>query len=214
MTIQELLTIIYILSGFMGFILVLVIFIKRHEIISFFFPEGYAVVTMLEADNNIQTWLQRKNPSLKFKFNNGSYNMYELQEVENKALNKVQKLVAPDGTEIPIDKPKTEDEDKPVKEYKKLTAVYREGRLGHFFYNEGNSDPLDFRGIKTLSNPQLDEQLQKTEVMELFTGGSKDFWEILTKYVIPIVLLIAVIVIIILLTKNNAGTQVPVQPRG
>lgn len=54
----------------------LILWNRRDDIRAFWWPSDWVEVEMLELDNNTRTWLQQKTPNLKFKFNEGLYNMY------------------------------------------------------------------------------------------------------------------------------------------
>lgn len=57
-------------------IFLVVLFLFRIQILSFIFPQNYALVEILEVDNNVRSWIQKKNSSLSFKFNEGVYYMF------------------------------------------------------------------------------------------------------------------------------------------
>lgn len=81
-------------------------FIFRKKIDSFIHPENYILVEMLEMDNNVREWLQRKNNSLTFIFNKGTYNMFT---GENKTIpsiyreGRLAKLFYVEGNAYPLD---------------------------------------------------------------------------------------------------------------
>jgi hypothetical protein len=75
---------IFLSSIFIMFFMLFIIFlIKRKEILSFFFPNKWVIVEMLELDNNCLSWLQPKNQDLRFKFNDGYYHLYH-QAIDEK----------------------------------------------------------------------------------------------------------------------------------
>lgn len=143
--------IVLIMFGVVFILLVFLIFINRVRILSFWFPQNYNVVTMLEADNNITTWTQKKNSDLRFQFNDGFYNMYDT--VSEKVT-----LTNPDGSKFEGTIPA-----------RKTSSIYRSGRLAQFFYVEGNADPLDFRNNTITSNPQMRKQMLSVDLTKLWT---------------------------------------------
>lgn len=58
-------------------VVILFFIIKYKEIMSFLKPQNWAEITMIESDNNISRWLQKKNSDLRFTFNEGLYNMFD-----------------------------------------------------------------------------------------------------------------------------------------
>lgn len=75
---------LYVISSIIMLILVLVIFlIKRKQIMSFLYPNNWVYIEMLELDNSISEWIEKKNPDLRFQFNEGYYNMYHQSVKEN-----------------------------------------------------------------------------------------------------------------------------------
>lgn len=60
-------------SLFFGLILFILF---RKKILSFLFPQNWIEVEMLEIDNNVRNWLQKKNDNLSFEFNKGKYFMF------------------------------------------------------------------------------------------------------------------------------------------
>lgn len=55
---------------------IIAILVIRQDIMIFLKPHDYAEIIMLESDNNIRTWVEKKNDTLTLDFNNGSYNMF------------------------------------------------------------------------------------------------------------------------------------------
>lgn len=145
----------FIILTFIIIILVLVaavLIIFRKNIMSFFWPQNYCYVTMLESDNNVSSWIQRKNPNLKFIFNEGEYNLYD--KIPEKSLPPLYDGKGRLATSMPVS-----------------TAVYRSGRLAQFFYIEGNEDPLDYRNNKITSNPQMNRQRKTVDYTKLLTAA-------------------------------------------
>lgn len=185
-TLQLLWLIIYCMIGFILVMLSVLLYVNRKDIAAFFFPQDWAEVTILESDNNIRTWLQKKSADLSFKFNMGKYNMFEKQPEEKKAeAEGLEKVPTPD---------------------RKGTAIYRSGRLSRFFYIEGCPDPLDFRQVKITGNAQLTEQLDKVQVMDLFTGQASQFEEVWRK-IAPFVIIAGFLLVIFFLWQNNQMQQ-------
>lgn len=109
---------------------------------------------MLESDNNVSSWYQKKTPDLKMEFNGGFYNMYD-NATEYKS------IPTPDGKMI-----------KTVVPSKQQTSIYRNGRISQFFFIEGIEDPLDFRNNRISSNPQMRKQLLSVDLTKLWTMGN------------------------------------------
>ena len=166
MTVEQIL--LYILIGFILFfflLLALAVYLFRNEIRAFFKPDQWASITMIEADNNVSSWLQKKNPDLRFTFNEGIYNMFDISK----------------GV---IDK----------------TVVYREGRLGKFFYIEGNKNPMSFRHLQSNVNnlPQIDQQLTKIDLSRLFSSSESLSQELLSKYGFYVITAIIILLLVVL----------------
>lgn len=47
---------------------------------SFLQPDNWAIVEMLELDNNCRNWIQKKNKDLQFQFNEGTYNLFQIDQ--------------------------------------------------------------------------------------------------------------------------------------
>lgn len=146
---------IIIMFGFIFVLLLIVFLINRVRILSFLFPQNYNMVCVLESDNNVTIWTQKKNSDLRFEFNGGWYNMYDTTDQKVTLPN-------PDGSITTSLMPT-----------KQATSIYRNGRLAQFFYIEGNEEPLDFRNNKISSNPQMRKQMSQVDLTKLWTMGSK-----------------------------------------
>jgi uncharacterized integral membrane protein len=185
-----------IILGFIGFIilgLVIIFLINRKRILSFWFPQKWVIVCMLELDNNVNEWLQEKNEDLRFLFNNGYYFLYHQGITE----------------EVKDDKGK-------VLFKRELTrpAIYREGRLAKFFYHEGNSEPMDFRLGTITGNPQISRQMETMEVSKLFEDNSNGAKEFMNKYGIYILVGIAILVLYLVFKKTPQPEQIPIVKGG
>jgi len=183
---MELITLIIIINGV--FILgggLLIFLVRYKDIMSFFFPQNWNSITMLEKDNNVSNWIQKKSKDLTFKFNNGIYNMFSYEEeLEQK------------------------DKDKPPIIKRIETPMYRNGRLGHFLYIEGQKNPINFREIKPTGYPEIDEQQSKIDMSLLWTSKN-DF---MAKYGFIILIVIGIAVLIILLKVIFPNTPTPTPP--
>lgn len=170
---------IALILGLIGIILIIIIIwivLNWREIHSFFRPGLYNSITMLELDDNVSSWLQKKNSDLRFEFNNGYYNMFHRGDIQ--------------GIKIP---PK----------FTKNSVIYREGRLGKFFYVEGNADPIDFRKIESTHNPQLSKEIEKTQFSRLFESPTSFGEDLLQKYGFFILLGIGALVLFMILGKGG-----------
>lgn len=143
-------------------ICVILIYLKRVAILSFLFPNQWALVTMVESDNSVSTWIQRKASDLRFVFNEGLYNMYEKRI---------------DGGSYD-------------------TVIYRSGRLVHYFYVEGNENPIDLRTLKTTGNPQMDLQKLRVDISKMFIRPSPSLLDLLRQYW-PYILAIGIAIVIL-----------------
>lgn len=56
--------------------LALIFILRKKAILSFLNPQDWVEVEMLEVDNNVRNWLQKKNNELSFVFNKGRYYMF------------------------------------------------------------------------------------------------------------------------------------------
>lgn len=157
-------------------IISLIVIVKRKQILSFFFPQNWVNVIMLESDNNVNDWLQKKNKDLRFTFNDGYYNMFESADSI---------VPAPSGRMV-----------------KGATSVYRSGRLATFLYVEGNENPVDLRNLKVTGNPQLNKQLTKVDIGKLFVDDSTPFINVL-KQLQPYLIIGGVILLVIIVLRGN-----------
>lgn len=66
----------YVLISSNIFLFLVLIFLKWKDILCSIFPQWFSEVTMVELDNNVRTWLQWRGKDLRFKFNNGIYNLF------------------------------------------------------------------------------------------------------------------------------------------
>lgn len=71
------LLVLEIFTGVFFLIFLLLLWKKWTDIKVFFHPENFAKITMIESDNNMLTWIEKKNADLNFIFNNGKYNMFD-----------------------------------------------------------------------------------------------------------------------------------------
>lgn len=167
------------------------LYVFKDDIRAFLMPSKWNKVTMVESDNNLTKWLQKKTPDLRFKFNEGYYNMFHgsnMKEVINK-----RKVPLPNGTF------KTEDIKKMVPSG---YSVYREGRLAHFLYIEGNEDPIDLRQIESTGNPQIISSRSKIDFANLMkTDKTKleELWSLIS----PFVIIMGIAIIIMLLVNKG-----------
>lgn len=79
--------------------LILLVIIKFNSIMSFFYPHKYVEIIMLESDNNIRSWLQKKSSDLRLEFNGAYYNM--VNAVYRKG--RLAQFFFVEGNENPID---------------------------------------------------------------------------------------------------------------
>lgn len=159
--------------------LLIVIWIKRLDILAFIHPDKYVEVTMYELDENKSCWIEKKTDMLQFEFNNLKYNMFHSTPKFDK-----------DGNIL------NDEKGNPVIE--KKSPVYRSGRLGSFTYIEGNIHPLDLRDNKLnySSETVVDKEIARTDLVRLVS--SVGYNEFLGKYGIWIVIGFIVIVAILL----------------
>lgn len=181
---------IAIMIGIPCLTILIVCIIKRREIESFFFPQRYNEIEMLELDNHTSTWLQKKNKNLTFEFNGGLYNTY-FSDVEYK---KDQK-----GLLIPV--------------LKKNPSLYRSGRLSKFFYVEGNENPMDFRQQTITGNPQINMQISKASLSDIIMTEPSMMEQLFRNYGIFILggMFILIIVIIFALRGDPTPAQAVAQ---
>lgn len=158
---------------FFGGIIGLIVYMFKDDILTIMRPGDYVVITMNELDNNVRSWLQKKTSDLRFNFNEGYYNMFDTSEVTG------------EGTK------------------KNFNPVYRNGRVAQFFYNEGNPNPLDFRQVKSESNPQLRKNLMAVDLSNLFNTEKSAGQELMEKYGFYLLIGVVAIVVFILMTKGG-----------
>lgn len=192
LTIKILQFVLVFVAGFFGVMLLVILWKNRDEIRAFFDPGGWAEVTMMELDNNVSTWLQQKKFDLKFKFNDGSYNLFH-SGTHTKDV-KVKKKDE-QGNEIEV------IEQQEVLE--KNPSIYRSGRLAKFFYREGNEDPIDFRQISVTGNPQINEQMLKVDISRWFMSAEGLGAELLNKFGIFIVIGLGLLLLYIAFIKKD-----------
>lgn len=167
----------YVILGFVAIFIVfiaVIIRIFRDDIRAFFNPNGWSSITMIESDNTVSNWLQKKEDDLQFEFNGGNYNMFDTSVT--KGINK--------------------------------TVVYRSGRLGHFFYVEGNKNPINMRDLQLESTgqAQIDNQLSKIEISRLFQSQETGLDNVI-KW-LPIVLAVIIIIILVIILSQGNTTSV------
>lgn len=94
---------------FIVVMLLVLIIVFRREIHSFFFPSKWVSITMIELDDNISSWLEKKNKDLTMQFNNGIYNLFDPVDKNNKLIRtifkegRLSKLFFQEGNPNPID---------------------------------------------------------------------------------------------------------------
>lgn len=160
-------------------ILVILIFafiIKYKEIMSFLYPGDWLEVEILELDNNTFVDLIKKPSNLVYHFRDGSYNLYHASS--NTGKDKF-------GRDIPV--------------LQKNSPIYRSGRLGKFFFIEGNSDPLDFRNNEIKGNAYVSDLFSKVEFARLFESDVSFGEDFLKKYGFFVLVGIVVILGVLLL---------------
>lgn len=162
-------------------VLSIVIIALRKQIMSFIRPHDYVSVTMLESDNNVRTDIIKKPANLRFKFNEGSYNLFESKILKN----------SPNV----------------------VTSIYRNGRLGHFFFIEGNENPLDFRNQEITGNPQLLDAILKQELSKLWEEPRTHMQELLGQ-IMPFIIIIGVIALIALVVYAFTHNPTGINPQG
>lgn len=175
--------IVFLIVTFLEIITVLIIF--RKNISSFFNPSMWAEVEMIELDNNVLSWLQKKSADLKFTFNKGNY--YLFNPSSSTTLDTTLK-----GNSIPLPPPLKKD----------ITPIFRSGRLPKYYYQEGNPFPLNITLEDRTINTQIDTQIQSLEIGKAFRVDEGLSWEILKKYGI-FILIIIIVLLFILLSKNS-----------
>lgn len=153
-----------------------IVFIKRHDILSWFQPQNYLMVEMIQKDNNTESWLQRKNEKLSFWFDKCEYFM--------------------------MDNPESSELDKDGKPIQKTSLIYREGRLGKFFYIEGYQFPVKImRGSLDGANAKLMSDMKKINLNDLF-AREESIGEQLLKNIGIFILLGILILILYLIFKK------------
>lgn len=173
-----------ILTIFFVVLIGILVVLFWQDIVSFFFPNKYVSITMLESDNNVSNFIVKKTDDLRMEFNSGKYNLFEsMSSVE----------MDKDGNPV--------DTSTPV--YPQ-TSIYRSGRLGHFFFIENNENPLDFRNQKITGNPQLNEALLKQDFNDLWIEP-KTFGEQVLKYIVPILIIIGIIIVVVVIISSGGN---------
>ena len=150
MSIEIFLFLFKVLVIFVFCLAVLYIWLNWQSIDSFFHPEKYSIIDMLESDNNSRVWLQRKNKDLRFLFNDGWYNMFEAtidniekeKDLEEEKEAKIVSETADKKIKTPPPIPEL------LKFQKRGTSVYREGRLAKFYYKEGKRQENIYSGSR------------------------------------------------------------------
>lgn len=155
-------------------IITIIIFIIKHkEILSFFYPDQWLLITILELDNTVTTKLIKKTKDLKFKFKDGNY--YTFHPYSKKS----------DNSEVP--------------EFIQGSGIYKNGRLLQFFYTEGNKYPIDFRGIEKTFDSVIDEKLNRISLTDWLTVSDDDILSLIKKNIVTII--IGIIILIVLFNK-------------
>lgn len=176
-TLSILKLIIYIMVAFVLVIIAVWIYLNKDEIRSFINPHQWCLIQMIEADNNISSWLQKKNADLRFEFNKGLYNMF-------------------DQVDIKFEK---DTNGKIIKKKLKGTSIYRSGRVASFMYIEGNENPIDLRHLQVTGNPQYQRDLKEMDISGMFQSEKSALEDFFSKYGVIIIIAGFVIVILILL---------------
>lgn len=177
------------------FVVLYIIFYK--EIWSFLKPRDWVMIELLELDNHVNTWLQKKTDDLTFQFNGGSYNMFEMisnPRVNNQ--NKANVVNDSNGNKIPVIPSRPED-----KEIKRFSAIYRSGRLAKMYFVEGNQNPIDFRTGDYNQDAQLTNQLEKVKISELLHSGGGLGEELWNKFGFFILIGVGVLLLILVFKK-------------
>ena len=178
---------LYLIGGILFiFIFLLIIFlINRKQILSFFYPSNYVIIEMLELDNNVRQWIEKKNDNLRFEFNKGYYNMFNqsLEEHKHKNGEVLYKTI-------------------------KSPAIYREGRLAKFFYHEGHEDPIDYRAGKISGNPQINKQYEELQFSDLWAEDSLTIEDFFKKYGFYIMIILIIVVIWLIVRKPEQAVQI------
>lgn len=186
--IPQIYVLLFVFVG-MPLLFILIIFLLfKNRILSFLYPNEWVEIEMLERDNSITNWLQKKEKDLQFIFNAGKYNMFEIHDTIEDTAEKVKdkdKITPPD--EIPTTK----------HSIKVFTSIYRHGRLAKLYYMEGSQNPMDYRTGIIKGDAQQSMQLEKAQISEILNvgNGTEEFFK---KYGLIIIIAIAIIIIIML----------------
>lgn len=84
------------------FLVLIILILKRSDILSFIYPENWCKIIFLEKDNNVRFWLQKKNKQLNFEFNKGVYQMYETLQGNVYRKGRINCMFYVEGCEFPI----------------------------------------------------------------------------------------------------------------
>lgn len=167
------------LVGLIGFFIViptLLFLLFRKKIMAFFKPNDWCLIEMIERDNNVISWLQKKDKDLQFVFNEGTYNMFDVITEEGRT------------------------------NYKKVfSSIYREGRLAKLYYKEGEQNPLDIRNLRIVNDAQQANMQGKIAMSRLMKSGYSLANEIWQKYGLFLILGI-LILLLYLVFKGNGPT--------
>jgi len=129
---DQLILIIWILSGFIVLMFLALIIINWIEIISFLRPQNYISITMIELDGNITDDIVRKPNDFKYSYAGGTYYLFNTDYIKHY-----------DSKEI----------------RREGRTVYRKGRLGHYTFREGNENPIDYSTVTATGNPRMIEEM-------------------------------------------------------
>lgn len=159
----------------------LIIFLMfRKSILSFFFPEDWVIIEFLERDNNVKTWLQKKEKNLQFTFNNGIYNMFEVVDTSKEDIGRELSTMPPLNPELRV-----------------FTSIYRQGRLAKLYFKEGNKDPMDYRTGQIKGDSQQAMQIEKAQLSDILNAGGGLGEEFLRKY--GVIIFIGLIILVLFL---------------
>lgn len=178
---------IILMASLNGFAILIVVFFKRKDILSFFFPHKWSEVEILESDNACSSWLQKKTSDLTFHFNGMDYNMFHKEDLTPKYTTFTS---VKDGIQV---KERVE-----IPQKKRKFPIYRSGRVSKFLYVEGNPDPIDLREVSVAESKSLKHVLSRGDIEGLFADDYGFFGNINLK---DVLLFGGIILIIFLMLK-------------
>lgn len=154
------------------------------DIMSFIFPDKWVSVTMLELDNNVLNWLQKKKNSLTFDFKGGTYNLFHVKYKDGIVTDN-------EGNDIKTRTPINNN------------TLYKEGRLNKFFYVEGQYNPFDYRSISVSTDTYMKNLILDAKLSDMMNVDDNFSEELIRKY--GIYILIAFIITILALSRIFGG---------